>query len=204
MAERIAELTERIYREGVDKAKQEAVKIIAAAKQEKKEILSAAQAEATRITDAAHAGADELRHAVESDVRLAAQKAITTLKQSIASLIAGRVSADAGQAAVADREFVQTIVASLVERWDSEAYTEDALVVRLAEKDAAALERYLFGKIKQELKKKITVTPDRRVKAGFVIQPADGRFTVGFTDEDFKAFFEFFLRARVRTFLFEG
>ena len=70
MENKIQELADKIYREGVDKANEEAQKIIAKAQEEAKEIIANAHEEAESIVVSSRKSADELADKTKSELRL--------------------------------------------------------------------------------------------------------------------------------------
>ena len=58
-----------------------------------------------------------------------------------------------------------------------------------------------IGKVSDHIYNLLTETKAKKFKAGFMKK--DGSYRVGFTEEDFQALIEHFLRPRMKTFLFE-
>ena len=70
MDTKIQELTDKIYREGVEKGKEEAGRIISDANQQKQTIVNEAEAEAKRIVSAAEKQAAELEKNTKAELKL--------------------------------------------------------------------------------------------------------------------------------------
>ena len=70
MDTKIQELTDKIYKEGVEKGNEEAGRIIAEANAQKDTILKDAEAEAKRIVAAAEKQAAELKKNTEAELKL--------------------------------------------------------------------------------------------------------------------------------------
>ena len=95
MENKIQELTDKIYREGVEKGNEEAQKLITKAQEEAKKIVENAQKEADSILATAHKSADELAENTKSELKLFAGQAVNALKSEIATLVTNKiVSAD--------------------------------------------------------------------------------------------------------------
>ena len=75
MENKIQELTDKIYREGVEKGNEEAQKLIAKAQEEAKRIIEDAHKEADSIVATAHKSADELAENTKSELKLFAGQA---------------------------------------------------------------------------------------------------------------------------------
>lgn len=76
MENKIQELTDKIYREGVEKGNEEAQKLIAKAQEEAKRIIEDAHKEADSIVATAHKSADELAENTKSELKLFAGQAV--------------------------------------------------------------------------------------------------------------------------------
>ena len=87
MENKIQELTDKIYREGVEKGNEEAQKLIAKAQEEAKRIIEDAHKEADSIVATAHKSADELAENTKSELKLFAGQAVNALKSEIATSV---------------------------------------------------------------------------------------------------------------------
>ena len=92
MENKIQELTDKIYREGVEKGNTEAQKLIANAQDEAKKIVEDARKEAEAIVAASRKSADELAENTKSELKLFAGQAVNALKSEIATLVTDRLS----------------------------------------------------------------------------------------------------------------
>lgn len=202
MAELIEQLTEKIYREGVEKAKEKAKGIIAQAEEERDNIINRGKAESEKLLRETKHNARELRQSTETDIRMAAQKALATVRQRIEKVITASLAGSAADEVAGDKNFLKKIIEKIIERWDETSYSNESLVIKLAPADTKAMEAYFVKGAVENLKEKLIFNSDAKIKAGFTIEPLNGKFKVGFTDEDFKEFFQFFLREKIKQFLF--
>ena len=85
MENKIQELTDKIYREGVEKGNEEAQKLITKAQEEAKKIVENAQKEADSILATAHKSADELAENTKSELKLFAGQAVNAFIVALAS-----------------------------------------------------------------------------------------------------------------------
>ena len=92
MENKLDVLTKKLYEEGVDKANQEAEKIIAQAKEKAAKLIAEAEEQAKGIKAGAATEVENMKKKAESEMTLSARQAITALKQSITSLISGEVA----------------------------------------------------------------------------------------------------------------
>lgn len=204
MTDKLQKLTDQIYQEGLERARQEASLIIQSAQDEKKEILRAAIDEAEEVKELAHKEAQELRINAESEVRMAANQALALTRQKIADLIIAKVARDCSSGIFTDPDFLKKAVLTIIKAWDPSEKGEQDIYVRIPEKERKEFEDYLACQAKSQLKQGFKIVFDEHIRSGFVINAADESFRIGFTDEDFEALIKYFLRSRMRDFLFGG
>ena len=80
MENKIQELTDKIYHEGVEKGNAEAQRLIANAQEEAKKIIEDAHKEAESIIAASRKSADEMAENTKSELKLFAGQAVNDLK----------------------------------------------------------------------------------------------------------------------------
>lgn len=198
MDQKLKELTEKLYNEGVSKGNEEAEKITAEAKTEAKKIIADAQSKAKEIIEKAEQESAELDKNTKSELELASRQMLTALEQEITTLINGQITQQEIKKATDDKEFLQNLILSTVSNW---APKQDLLVI-VSPKDEKEVEKFFASKAKQILDKGLKIESANNVKAGFEIGPADGSYKVSFTQEDFIEFFKAFLRPKVVELLF--
>ncbi len=103
MENKLDVLTKKLYEEGVDKANQEAEKIIANAKESAAKLVAEAEAKARDIMAAAESESESLKKKSESEMALSARQAITALKQAVTDLISGAVSGEIAKTGFEDK-----------------------------------------------------------------------------------------------------
>ena len=91
----------------------------------------------------------------------------------------------------------------IVDQWNLSSKADESLVIKLSEGELKETMEYFKEKIKHKMKEKIIFEADPKIKAGFSIEPKNGKFKIGFTDKDFEELFSFFLRPRIQSFLFK-
>lgn len=202
MSDKLQKLTDQIYQEGVERAKQDAAAIIQSAHDEKKTILRAAIDEAEEAKELARKEAQELRVNAESEVRMAANQAIALTRQKISELIIAKVAYDCSSGIFKDLDFLKKAIMTVIKAWDPTEKGEQEIYARLPEKDRHELEEYFACQAKSELKQGLKIVFDEHIRSGFVINASDDSFRIGFTDEDFEALIKYFLRSRMKEFLF--
>ena len=196
MNTKIQELTDKIYREGVEKGNEEAGRIIAEAQSQKQSMISEAEAEAKRIIAEAEKQASELKKNTEAELKLFAAQSVEALKSEVANLITGDVVSANVKAAMADKAFMQQGMLTLAKSWAS----QEALTIQSSEADALA--RYFESNAKALLNQGVKIEKVAGKSTSFTILPADGSYKVTFGEEEFVAFFKDFLRPQLVEMLF--
>jgi V/A-type H+/Na+-transporting ATPase subunit E len=202
MENKLQELTNKIYTEGVDKAKKEADDIIAAAREEAERVQRNAEKDAATIIENAEKEAREIKNNVHSEVRLSARQAINTIKQQLTALITTRATGEEIKKAFADKEFIQRIIETAIKNWNPSGTKGIDVALLLPEKDRKELNDYFTRKQRALLDGGLELMFDESMKSGFKIGPKDGSYQISFTEEDFENFFRNYLRPRTTELLY--
>jgi len=203
MEQKIAELTEKLFNEGVQKGEDEKKSIIEAAEKEAVTIKDNAKKEAEKIISEAAAKAEEMKRNAESEIKLSSQQAISALKQKIVNIIMTKTLDEKTSSTLADPDVLKNLISTIVSNWKTGGQEIQTLEALLPEKNRGILEKSLEGSMRDILKEGLTLNFSRNIKSGFQIGPENGTFKISMTDEDFKEFFKDFLRPKTRSFLFE-
>lgn len=198
MDQKLQELTEKLYQEGVSKGNQQAEELLVKARQKSDELIAAAETKAKAIIAEAEKKAAELDKNTKSELQLASRQLISALEQEVVNLVNGSIVADAVQPAVADKAFMQKLILAAVTNW---AAKQDLLVV-VSPSDVKEVEAYFAANAKQLLNGGVKIESANNIKTGFQIGPADGSYKVSFTSDDFVSFFKEFIRPKVVELLF--
>lgn len=202
MENKLQELTEKIYSEGIDKANKEAEEIISRAREDAEKKHKEADKEAEAIIEKAKKEAEELKKNVQSEVQLSARQAINTIKQQITDLITAKSTGTDIKKALDDKEFMQKIIETAIKNWDPKSAQGIDVAVLLPEKDRKKLDDYFSTKQKALLEGGLELNFDDSMESGFKIGPKDGSFMISFTDQDFESFFRHYLRPRTTELLY--
>jgi V/A-type H+-transporting ATPase subunit E len=194
--EKIQELTEKIYREGVEKGQAEADRIIGEAKQSAEQIIAEAREQAKAIEAQAQKKAGELDANTKSELKLYTSQALNALKSEIANVLTDKVSKDAAANLAADKNFLGQFAVTLAGKW-----AENEAVV-LSSSEAESLKSYFAAQAKELLDKGVTINKVNGKDTLLTISPADGSYKVNFGKEEFEAYFKNFLRPQLIDMLF--
>lgn len=194
MDNKIQELTEKIYNEGVEKGRNEAERLVAEANAKAADIVKAAEAQAQEIVAAARKAADELNANTRSELKLYGEQAIGAMKSEVATLVTDTIVKEGLNKAFKDN-LLKEVILKIAERWNS----DEQLVISTSE--AEELKAFFAAKAKELLDKGVEVKQINGVK-GFSISPADGSYKVNFGEGEFETFLKSFLRPQIVELLF--
>lgn len=201
MQTKLQELTEKIYSEGVEKAKLEADAIIKAAQEKAKAIEQEALSKADSIVAEAESKAESLKLHIESELKMSIGQAVAALKQTIANTVCMKAIQPSVKELFGDKEFLKGLIGNLIKGF-AEKGTMDLLLI-LPENDRQELETYYKNQLASELNKGLELSFSDGVRSGFKIGPADGSYIISFSDTDFTNFFKDYLRPKTKEILFD-
>lgn len=194
--EKIQELTEKIFREGVEKGQAEAERIIEAAKEEARKIVDNAKEQAKLIEAQAKKQAAELDTNTKNELKLYTGQALNALKSEVTNVVTGRLVADAADKLVEDKDFLQRFTVALAGKWaENEPIT-------ISTPEAESLRKYFEKEAKELLDKGVKIEKVNNIDALFTVAPADGSYKVNFGKEEFESYFKAFLRPQLVEMLF--
>ena len=196
MENKIQELTDKIFREGVEKGNEEAQRIVEKANAEAAEIVKKAQKEAEEIVAIAEKKATELQENTKKELQLYAEQTLNALKSEVANCLTNNTVEQAVKALAADKDFLCQFVVALASKWSA----DEGVIISSPE--AETLKAYFASNAKDLLTKGVTIEQVNGVKSLFTIAPADGSYKVNFGEEEFNAFFKSFLRPQLVEMLF--
>ena len=200
MQNKLQELTDKLYNEGLSKGKQEGEELLAKAKVQAEEMVAKAQAEAAQIVAAAQKQADEIKSKVASDIRMASNQSLAATRKDIEELVVGKMSAEAVKNALTSAEFVKELIQTVAGRFTTEGPVDLALV--LPESLKKELEPFVSNELSKTLNAGVEASFSKKVSGGFRIGPKDGGYFVSFTDETFNELIAEYLRPATKKILF--
>ncbi|RGM46750.1 MULTISPECIES: hypothetical protein [Bacteroides] len=196
MENKIQELTDKIYREGVEKGNTEAQKLIAKAQEEAKKIIEDANKEAESIVATARKSADELAENTKSELKLFAGQAVNALKSEIATMVTNKIVDADVKAFAANKDFLNAFIVALASKWS----VNEPIVISTS--DAEGLKKYFATQAKNLLNEGVKIEQVNGIKTLFTVSPADGSYKVNFGEEEFMNYFKEFLRPQLVEMLF--
>ncbi|MEY3423223.1 MAG: hypothetical protein RIR48_3553 [Bacteroidota bacterium] len=201
MEDKIKELTDKIYNEGVVKASEEAEKIISEATMKADEIISDAQKQAESIIMNAKSEAFEVADNIKEEIRHAGHQAINIVKQKIGDLITLSITEKPLSELVNDKQFILNTVQIMMEQWSTVGDGENVKLVlpESLEKEASDA---IIRQIHNQFGKNMKVEFSHKMDSGFRIAPEGSNYVISFTEKEFTNFFSQFLRPKTISTLF--
>lgn len=197
MQNKLQELTEQLYNEGLAKGRQEGDRYLEEARSKASEILDAARKEAGEIVEAANREAAELKSKAESDIRMASSQALQATKKDIERLLVFKAGA---QKDLSDPDFLKKIIQCVAERFSATEGSDISLVLPEALK--AELEPWLAGELGRILGSPVEASFSKKLAGGFTIGPKDGSYFISLSDKTFNDLIAEYLRPVTRKLLF--
>jgi V/A-type H+-transporting ATPase subunit E len=203
MDNKLEQLTQRLYEEGLSKGRTEGDKMIAEATAKAKKITADAQAEAAEIIKKAQREAEDLRKNTITELSLAGKQAVGKLKDEIATMIvAGSIKEGVAQAGI-DPAFIKEVLLTVAKNWNGASSDKVTLSALLPEAKQKELDAAFEKSTKELLAAGIEVGYSRDVKTGFKVGAKDGGYYISFSDADFEALLGQYLRERVSKILYD-
>ena len=201
MENKLKELTDKLYGEGLEKGRAEAERLVADAQTKAQKIVADAQAQAAQIIKQAEEKAADTAKNSMTEIALAGKQAVATIKGEIADLIIAKSTDAALKGATLDADFIKSMLLEVAKNWNGNAEKTElkALLPAACEKEFAAK----FGASAGELLAAgIEVGYSKDVRTGFKIGAKNGGYYISFTDESFAALLQQYLREKVSHLLF--
>lgn len=194
--EKLQELTEKIFHEGVEKGRAEAAQIVENAKAEAAKIVADAKTQAEAIEQQAKKAANELDANTKSELKLYMGQALNALKSEVANVVTESVVTESVKKLATDKDFLGKFAVTLATQWSQ----QENIVI--AAEDAEALKTYFAREAKALLDKGVKIEKINGRNALLSVHPADGSYRVDFGTEEFENFFKSFLRPQIIDMLF--
>lgn len=193
MAQDIQSLIDKINREGLQAARENAGRIEAEAKKKAEDIVSRAAREAEEIIAKAKKDAAK----AEEETRIVLKQAFRDLSLNFKNEI-NRIltKAAAGQIKEAlTPQGMAQIIAAIIK--DSLRPEKGGIVISLNKESARELEEALFSMLAGEIKKGITIRPSEDVPAGFLISFDAGKSHYDFSPQGLAEYISLYLKPKL-------
>ncbi len=200
MENKLQELTDKLYNEGLSKGKEEGEALLAKARKEAADIVAAAENEAKGIIAKAEKEAADYKTKVTGDLKMAAAQSLQATRKDIENMLVLKMTGAATEKAMSDAEFVKGIIKAVAEKFDAEEAVD--LDIVLPESLKSSLEPFVKNELSSALSNKVNASFSKKISGGFTIGPKDGSYFISLTDETFKELISEYLRPATRKLLF--
>ena len=198
--DKLQELTQKLYEEGLAKGKQDGEALLQKAQSEAEGIVKQAQEEAEAILAKARKDAEDFKVKVEGDVKMAAQQAVQATRADIENLVVAKVVDGTVDKALANEDYLKGIITAVAQKFSADEPADLSLI--LPESLKKSLEPFVKNELGKLLGKGIDASFSKKVAGGFKIGPKDGGYFVSPTDETFKDLIGSYLRPATKKLLF--
>ena len=174
MTQDLQQLLEKIQRDGVDKAKAEADKLLAEARAQAKAAVESAHAQAAKVRADARQEAEAFERRAEETMRQSARDTVLNVEKAVTNLFQRLLLKEVNAALSEKTELVARLAAEAVR-----AYLGEKGGIEVAA--AAKLADVLRAELSAEAANGVTVVTDDAAGTGFRIRLANGRVEHTFT-----------------------
>ena len=198
--DKLQELTQKLYEEGLAKGKQDGEALLQKAQSEAEGIVRQAQEEAEAILAKARKDAEDYKVKVEGDVKMAAQQSVQATRTDIENLVVSKVVDGTVDKALSNEDYLKGIITAVAQKFSADEPADLSLV--LPESLKAGLEPFVKNELGKLLGKGVDAAFSKKIAGGFKIGPKDGGYFVSLTDDTFKELIGSYLRPATKKLLF--
>ena len=200
MNNRLQELTDKLYNEGLSKGKAEGEALLAQAKEKAAAIVEEARKEAEAIVGKARKDAEELSAKVSNDIRMASSQSMQATRMDIENLVVSKMVDTDVKKAMSSADFLKEVITAVARNFSAQESSDISLVLPEALK--GELEPFVKNELGKILGKGVEASFSKKIVGGFRIAPKDGGYFISMTDETMKELIGEYLRPATRKILF--
>lgn len=198
--DKLKELTDKLYNEGLSKGKEEGEAILAKAKADAEDIISSAKKQAEEIVAAAKKEAEDYTSKIQSDLKMASSQTLQATQKDIENIIVAKITDLKVDKALSSADYVKDIITAVAKNFSADKPADLALVL------PASLQKDLEPFVKDELTKilgaGVSASFSKKIAGGFQIGPKDGSYFISLTGDTFKALIAEYVRPATKKLLF--
>lgn len=204
MENKLQQLTQKLYDEGLEKGRAEADRLVADAKTQAAKIVAEAQAQAEELVRKAQAKAEDVEKNTLTEIALAGKQAVARIKSEIAELIVAEAAGAGVKEAALDPAFIKEMLLAVAKNWNGADAGKVELKALLPDGERAKLDAAFEQSAKELLATGIEVGYSKEVKTGFKVGAKEGGYYISFSDADIEALLGEYLREKVSRMLFKA
>jgi V/A-type H+/Na+-transporting ATPase subunit E len=202
MQNKLQELTDKLYQEGLSKGKKDGEELKEKAKTEAAKIISEAKQEAKKIIETARKEGEDIKLKANNDLKLASTQTISAIKQEIERVIIAKVIDAPTNEVLSDKEFLGSIIKTVISSFNAAYGTSVPLEIILSANTKHELHSYFEQELSSFLGEGTNISFSKQVNSGFKIGPKNGTYIISFTDNDFEQLLSNYLRPYTKKLLF--
>lgn len=202
MQNKLQELTDKLYNEGLSKGKQDADEMVDKAKKEAVAIIAEAKTESERIISVAKTEAKDIKHKIETEIQMAFKQTLGSLKNQIENTLISN-SIDKPVSEVSDSSaFIKELILAAISAFNPKGSDIVSLSLLLPESKRGELETFIKSDTNKQMQSVVDIKFDKKFQSGFKIGPTKEGYHISFTDKDLQLLFSEYLKPKTREFLF--
>ena len=190
----LQELIDKIKKEGISKAEEDAKATIDAAEKKAEQIIADANAKAEEILKNAKAEIQRVEKASEEAIVQAGRNMLLSFKDGIINELDGLIQTQTEN--VLSKDVLTKLIPELVKAWCKNTDASE-LSVLLSEKDLKELENSFTAELKAEIAKGMEIKPDKTLSSGFRIGVKNGAAFYDYSAESLAQMFSAYLNPKV-------
>lgn len=200
MQNKLQELTDKLYQEGLSKGKEDGAKILSEAQAQADDIIAKAKSEAQKIVENAEKQAADIKAKAQSDVKMASSQALQATRKDIEDILLGSTVKENVSKELSEVNLLKEILLAVAKNFTTSESVDLALV--LPEKVKAEVEPWLKGELQKALGCEVKAEFSKKISGGFTIGPKDGSYFVSLTEQTFNELICEYLRPITKKILF--
>ena len=189
----VQELIDKIKKDGIESASEEAARIKGEAVKEAGQVVEAAKKEAADIVAKANMNAERSEKAGIAALEQASRNLVLVFKGEIQALLNKIVAAELGK--TYNDDVLKAVLPETLKAWPAKGV--NSLSVLLSEASLQKLQSFFDGKLAAELKKGLELKSDSSLAAGFRIAQKDGSAYYDFSADSVGELFSAYLNPRL-------
>lgn len=186
MDNKLEVLTQKLYKEGIEKAEVEAQKILANARKESDAIIKRAEDHASAILSKAEDDASNTAKRSRSELHMMAIQAREKVRQELENMLKVKAIDQPLKASLSDHTFLNQILVQVVSNLKLDK--GDNITIELPEAQLKANRETLKQQLHAVLDSEPTLNADHSLRSGFRISKDNQSYKISFTEEDFKTY----------------
>ncbi len=202
MQNKLQELTDKLYSEGLSKGKQEAQELKTKAEKEAQEIIAKAEEEYKNILEKAKKDANDFKLKTENEIKMVAKQAIATIKHNIEEILIVNATQKPIKDSLDNIEFLGTIIREAIQSFNPTNSDAVNLEILLPESRKNELDSFIKANFKNQMNSGVEFGYDKKFQTGFKIGPKGDSYHISFTDKDFQSLLSHYFKPITREFLF--